>query len=98
MKTAKCLSVVSLAALSIAGAFVFATPASAHVVCNRMGDCWSIHANVRYPSDPGIRTYSDRYADEGYRQRRWGNIGRTWRGNDHDRDHGAYRNGVWFNF
>lgn len=92
------LSVISIAAISALSVVVLATPASAHVVCNRAGDCWSTHANVRYPSNLGIRRYSDRYANDAYRQQRWGNNGRTWMGNDHDRDRGAYRNGVWFSF
>lgn len=91
-------SAVSIAALSVLGLVILAEPASAHVVCNRAGDCWSTHANVTYPSNLGIRKYSDRYANDDYRQQRWGSNGRTWRGNDHDRDRGAYRNGVWFSF
>jgi hypothetical protein len=98
MQFVKTLSTVSVAALSVAGLFAFVGPASAHVVCNRAGDCWSTHANVTYPSNLGVRTYSDRYANDDYRQKRWSNNGRTWRGNDHDRDRGAYRNGVWFSF
>jgi hypothetical protein len=94
----KRLSVLSIAAVSALSVLALATPASAHVVCNRAGDCWSTHANVRYPSNLGIRTYSDRYANDDYRQQRWGNNGRTWRDNDHDRDRGAYRNGVWLSF
>ena len=42
--------------------------------------------------------YRDRYADEGYRQQRWRGNNRTWRDENHDRDRGAYRNGIWFNF
>jgi hypothetical protein len=87
------------AALIIAGGFVvFAQPASAHVVCNRAGDCWSTHTNVRYPRELGVRRYSDRYADESYRQRHWRDNGRTWREENHDRDRGAYRNGLWVQF
>lgn len=85
-------------AVLMGGLVVCTLPVSAHVVCNRAGDCWSTHANVKYPRDLGIRSYNDRYADEGYRQQRWRDNGRTWRGNDHDRDRGAYRNGVWFSF
>jgi hypothetical protein len=95
----KKLSAFSIAALSIATVFALGTPASAHVVCNRTGDCWSTHAEgVTYPSNLGVRTYSDRYANDDYRQQRWGNNGRTWRGNEHDHDRGAYRNGVWLSF
>jgi hypothetical protein len=98
MQLIKKASTVSIAALSVLGLVILAAPASAHVVCNRTGDCWSTHAKVRYPGNLGIRTYSDRYANDDYRRHRWGNNGRTWRGNEHDRDRGAYRNGVWFSF
>jgi hypothetical protein len=90
---------VSVAVVFAAGAVAFTQPASAHVVCNRTGDCWSTHANVTYPSDLGVRKYSDRYADQSYRERRWGsNSGRTWRDENHDHDRGAYRSGAWIQF
>jgi hypothetical protein len=97
MHISKTLLAVSAAAM-LTGGLAITLPASAHVVCNRTGDCWSTHANVTYPRDLGVRTYSDRYADQSYRERRWGNNGRTWRDENHDRDRGAYRAGVWFGF
>ena len=98
MQFKKKLSVVSTALIVAGSLAVFASPASARVVCNRAGDCWTTHANVRYPRDFGIRTYNDRYADQTYRQRRWHDNNRTWRDENHDRDRGAYRNGVWIQF
>jgi len=99
MRLNKAFLTISAAAIVSAGIFGLTQAASAHVVCNRTGDCWSTHANVQYPSDLGIRTYSDRYANDSYRQQRWGNnSNRTWRGGDHDRDRGAYRGGLWVGF
>jgi len=98
MKFKSTLLAASTAALVVGGLTLLVQPASAHVVCNRSGDCWSTHASVKYPREYGIRTYSDRYADESYRQRRWHDNGRTWRDENHDNDRGAYRSGVWVQF
>ena len=99
MRIGKVFTYSAVAAfVTLGGIASFSSAASAHVVCNRAGDCWSTHANVRYPRNLGVRTYSDRYADEGYRQQRWRGNNRTWRDENHDRDRGAYRNGIWFNF
>ena len=76
----------------------FTQPASARVVCNAVGDCWTTHEMVRYPRDLGVRVYSDRYADQAYRERRWRRYHRVWHDEPHDHEHGAYRNGVWFTF
>jgi hypothetical protein len=53
---------------------------------------------VRYPRDLGVRVYSDRYADQTYRSRRWHGNNRKWHDENHDRDRGAYRGGVWTPF
>jgi hypothetical protein len=90
-------AVVGALAIS-AGAFAFAAPASAHVVCNRAGDCWSTHEMFTYPSELGIRVYNDRYADEAYRERRWHRYHRRWHDEDHDHDRGFWRDGVWITF
>lgn len=74
---------------------VAAQPASARVVCNRWGDCWQTNVVVRYPRDLGIRIYTDRYADQAYRERRWRRYHREWREEHHDSDRGYYREGVW---
>jgi hypothetical protein len=58
MEMKKTLSAVSAAVILAGGLVAFSQPASAHVVCNREGDCWSTHANVQYPSAFGIRTYN----------------------------------------
>jgi hypothetical protein len=80
------------------GLAALATSASARVVCNRAGDCWSTHATVRYPRDLGVHYYNDRYADRAYRDHRWHAYHRTWHDENHDHDRGAYRNGVWVQF
>ena len=98
MELRKTLLAVSTAIALTGGVAVFAQPASAHVVCNSTGDCWSTHASVQYPREYGIHTYSDRYANQSYRERRWQNNGRTWRDENHDRDRGAYRSGLWVTF
>lgn len=87
--------------LAVSTAFVVAVtaqPASARVVCNRWGDCWRTDVVVTYPRDLRVRVYSDRYADEAYRERRWRHNHRRWREEDHEHDRGAYRNGVWVAF
>ena len=98
MQLKRAFFAASTTAILAAGLVAIAQPASAHVVCNRAGDCWSTHANVRYPSSLGVHVYSDRYANQGYRQQHWRNNGRTWRDENHDRDRGAYRNGTWVQF
>jgi hypothetical protein len=98
MQFRKALFAASAAVIISGGMVAAIQPASAHVVCNREGDCWSTHANVRYPRDMGVRVYNDRYSDQSYRERRWHNQTRNWRDENHDRDRGAYRNGLWVTF
>lgn len=80
------------------GAVAVTSPASAHVVCNRSGDCWSTHARYTYPRDVGARFYGDRYANGTYRDRSWRGMNRTWRDEHHENDRGYYRNGLWITF
>ena len=55
-KIGKFLTHGTVAALIGIGAMVVIAPtASAHVVCNRMGDCWSTHTRYAYPRELGIR-------------------------------------------
>jgi len=70
-----------------------ATPASAYVVCNGVGDCW--HTDRQYAYGPDVRV--EVHPDDWYFHRDWA----------HDHDHhwrdyhdgrGYYRNGVWINF
>jgi hypothetical protein len=86
------------ASLTLGGVAVFSAPASAHVVCNSAGDCWSTHSRHKYPSDLQIRFYSDRYAHERYRNRHWRNHHRNWRDEHHEDDRGYYRDGIWITF
>ena len=89
----------ALTALAAAtGIAAVSQPASARVVCNRFGDCWSTHERLRYPPELGVRVYSDRFADRRYRDHRWRRYHRNWHDEGHHRDRGAYRNGVWFTF
>jgi hypothetical protein len=98
MRFEKALLMVS-AAFVVASGFVASAPsASARVVCNREGDCWTTHANVHYPREYGVRVYNDRYADQHYRDRRWHASNRKWHDEGHDHDRGAYRNGQWVTF
>ena len=86
------------AAVTVSGLAAISTAASAHVVCNRAGDCWSTHTRYNYPSSLGIRFYSDRYANERYRNRHWHGDHHNWRDEHHDRDRGYYRDGAWITF
>ena len=83
----------TIAALISIGATVAMAPAaSAHVICNRMGDCWSTHTRYAYPKELGVQFYTDRYNN-----RKWGAWrNRTWRAERHDQ--GYYRSGVWLTF
>ena len=98
MQLGKSLLALGAACVVAVGFGAAASSASARVVCNREGDCWNSHANVRYPRELGVRVYSDRYADQGYREQRWHDNHRRWHDEGHDHDRGAYRNGVWFGF
>ena len=84
------------ASLTIGSLAAFTSSASAHVVCNRAGDCWSTHTRYQYPATQGIRFYNDRYNNEQYRNRHWRGHDRNWRGENHDR--GYYNNGLWVTF
>jgi hypothetical protein len=86
------------AAVTITSGLAMSESASARVVCNREGDCWRTHADVRYPREYGVRVYSDRYADQAYREHRWHDNNRRWHDEGHDGERGAYRNGAWVGF
>ena len=86
----------SAIALATMGFVATVQSAYAHVVCNREGDCWSTHSSYKYPSDLGVQIYSDRYADQAYRESHWRDTHRTWRDERHDR--GYYKGGVWVQF
>ena len=97
-KIGKFLTSSAVVALVTFGVVMSVAPAaSAHVVCNRNGDCWNTHQRYQYPRALGIRFYSNRYANDSYRQRHWHDQ-RTWRDEHHDNDRGYYRNGTWQSF
>lgn len=95
MSLKKSLIVLSSAAALSAGALAITTPASARVVCNRVGDCWSTHETIAYPRGLGVRVYDDHYADRAYREQRWRAYHRRWHDENHDHDRGYWRQGVW---
>jgi hypothetical protein len=90
------ISTSAALALGTLGVAATVQSASAHVVCNSDGDCWSTHSTYKYPPDLGVTLYSDRYADQSYRDREWRDMHRTWRDERHDR--GYYKGGVWVQF
>jgi hypothetical protein len=98
VKLKKTLWAASAAFVIAGGMAVSVQSASARVVCNRDGDCWTTHANVKYPRELGIRVYNDRYTDQHYRDRRWHASNRKWHDEGHEHDRGAYRSGVWVPF
>jgi hypothetical protein len=92
-------TLITISAAAVLGTIGLASapqPASARVVCNREGDCWSTHSRYHYPRDLGVQIYSDRYARPEYRERRWRDSHRTYRDERHDR--GYYKSGVWIQF
>lgn len=99
LSTRKLLTAAAVGTLvSLAAVVAGTSAASAHVVCNRAGDCWSTHSRYHYPRNLGVRIYSDRYQREEYRQRHWRNKQRNWRDDHHERDRGYYRDGLWVTF
>ena len=81
-----------LGALSAGPLAVSATSASAAVVCNRAGECWHTDARYRY-REPGIVVHPDDW----YFHQTWDRDHR-WRTEDHHRERGFWRNGVWVTF
>ncbi len=86
----KMRKILLTAALLASAAGVFASPASAYVVCDRDGDrCWHTEARYHYPQG--------RYAwhpDDWYFHRHWD--ADHWR--DYHEGRGYWRNGVWITF
>ena len=98
MNPKKSLLALSGALAVSAGALAITTPAAARVVCNRAGDCWTTHERISYPRALGIHVYSDRYADQAYRDRYWRRYHRQWHEDNHDHDRGYWRDGAWIAF
>ena len=97
-RISKFIASTAVMAMVAMGAVVSGTTAaSAHVVCNRDGDCWNTSQRYQYPAAVHVRYYNNRYMNDTYRQRHW-HDSRTWRDEHHDNDRGYYRQGVWIGF
>ncbi len=87
----KALKLGVLAAAAVGALALSAPAASAHIACNRYGECW--HTSARYTNYPrglGIRFHDDSW--QANHQRRY-----RWRDNPQD-DHGYYAHGQWRGF
>jgi len=88
-KIAATAGVAATLALGLAAA----SPASAYVVCNGVGDCW--HTDHRYAYEPGLQVQV--HPDDWYFHQDWGHDNtHHWR--DYHQGRGYYRNGVWITF
>jgi hypothetical protein len=76
-----------LGTAAFAAALVFATSASAAVVCNDEGDCWRTTERLTYPPEARVQIYEDDYV-----------IGPKYRLRDVGKGRGYYRGGVWIGF
>lgn len=92
MLVKKAITTLALSTVFGMGMLVTTTaPASAHIVCNKWGDCWYTHTRYTYPSEVGVTFYDDPW----YFRQRWEPSGKyRWRGEYHE-SHGYYRDGVW---
>lgn len=89
----KIVTAAVLAALS-AGTLAFsAGSASAYVACNGAGECWHVDSHYRY-REPGIVVHPDDW----YFHNNWDHGRYHWRAEDHHRERGFWRNGVWVTF
>ena len=80
-----------LAAATAAGLLATASAASAHIACNRYGECW--HVADRYPNYParlGVVFHDDAWRAAHAR-------GYHWR-RDRDDDHGYWSHNRWHPF
>ena len=98
MKIKKSLLTASAGLVAVFGFALTSQSASARVVCNDHGDCWHTSERISYPPDLHVRVYNDRFRDQRYRDRAWRRYHRTWHDENHEHDHGAWRNGVWITF
>lgn len=81
----------ALAAIA-AGSFVAlgAAPASAHVACNRHGECWHVGDRYDYPARLGIMIHPDDWREHHHGRFHWREV--------HGDDHGYYDRGHWRSF
>ena len=89
----KAVKIGVLAAVAAGGLTVMsAQPASAHIACNRFGECWHVADRyTNYPANMGVRFYDDSWR----KQHRGKNV--HWR-EVHGDDHGYYDHGRWHGF
>ena len=80
------------AGAALIGLALSATGASAYIACNRDGDCWHTETRGHYPG-----TGYSYHPDDWYFHQTWDKDHR-WRAEEHHRDRGFWRNGVWVTF
>jgi hypothetical protein len=83
-----------LGALGAGTLVLSATASNAAVVCNKAGECWHADNRMKY-REPGIVVHPDTW----YFHRDWDHDkDYRWRAENHHRDRGFWRNGVWITF
>jgi hypothetical protein len=90
LKTALATSAI-IAGVASGALALSATTASAHVACNRFGECWHVRDRyTSYPANLGVVFHEDGWRGDGGRHWRW----------RHDRpdDHGYYYHNHWRGF
>jgi hypothetical protein len=87
----KAVKIGLLTAVAAGGlAAMSASPASAHVACNRAGECWHVNDRYNYPARLGIVIHPDDWRDHHRGAYRWREV--------HGNDHGYYDHGHWRGF
>lgn len=90
----KIIATAVLAALGAGTVAFSATSASAYIACNRAGDCWHVDRRYHY-REPRIVVHPDDW----YFHRDWDHDrDHHWRREDHSRERGFWRDGVWVTF
>jgi len=88
------LITAAFAVLSVGTVAVSATSANAYVACNKAGECWHVDNRYHY-REPGIVVHPDNW----YFHRDWEHDkAYRYRSEDHHRDRGFWRDGVWVHF
>ncbi len=88
------LAAAALAALSLGTVALSAGSANAYVACNKSGECWHVDNRLHY-KEPGIVVHPDSW----YFHNDWDHDkDHKWRREEHHRDRGFWRNGVWVTF
>lgn len=87
----KAVKLGAVAAVAAGGLLAMsASPASAHIACNRAGECWHVNDRYDYPSRLGIVIHPDAWREHHRGHMRWRK--------GHDNDHGYYERGHWRSF